>query len=780
VVFAVAGFSRAVTLGIAGHTERAVLETGGLAPLGRTSDGATIVGVVLAGIGLTLGWRWLRSLEDLTRAIRDGDALEQRRAILRPSATGAMRGLLGAEDGRFRWVARLVALMAIAALACGIAAVVLARMPGEPRVALVLALDVIGAGLAVVACGLATWLVDRLEEAATDADSPFARPISARRHGLRALPIVALLGVLLYAPLALSVSTVHEQIDCPGLPGGKCRRVTVALDQDHPENGQTLSVIYRVVPASGQRLGTLLVLTGGPGVRGLSEADPRLASIDPTVLARFDLVFFDQRGVGGSGGLDCTDAVREEQSRLEENGLTVSFDFVRACQAELGADVQRLPYLSTAQAAEDIDAIRAALGIDRIVVYGESYGTRLAQAYARLHPDHLAGLILDGAIDPAVAPLDFWQTSAAGFESTLHQTLDECNRTDACRADVAGGDAVAAFDDELANLRRGPVTLVYPDGFGEGSLAISAADAIGAIGRALYRQGSRMEVQRAVAAASHGDWLLLYRLVVVALPEPVIGQAHLSPWTPTSYYAIECADVDARRLGGLDAFDAAVAEAASKAGPFAGLVYQDAPCLDWPAPVHAPSVGVTAAAEASRAATPLPAAVPTLVLAATADPITPISNAEGIVARSPGAPLVMTDGGRHVSLWDGDACVDGIARTFLLDGRLPPTNTHCPGSIATDYVKLLPAKASGFASDKAAIEAVAHEFEALPEVTDWDGLGTIIIGCPAGGDVRFYGFPGEINLLVSRCAFVPGLTLDGDGSMDPASRAVSLRVTRVP
>jgi len=489
------------------------------------------------------------------------------------------------------------------------------------------------------------------------------------------------------------------------------------------------------------------------------------------VLDHFDVVFFDQRGVGGSGGLDCTDAVRADQARIEEPGLGPELDFVRACLAELGSDAARLPYLSTAQAAEDIDAIRSVLGVERIVVYGESYGTRLAQAYAARHPDRVAGLILDGAIDPALGPLDFWTQSAAGFNSSLAATLDLCDRTPSCRADVAGGDAMAAFEGEVEQLERAPIHLDYPGDFGPIATSMGSRDLVAAVSKALYRPDSRMELQRAVAAASNGDWLLMYRLVVVALPQPVIGLAHLSPWTPTSYYAIECADIDAPALGGLDAFERAAEAAAGRAGLFAGLVFQDAPCLDWPAPER-DTPDRTGSVDA------LPAGVPSLVFAATADPITPIVNAQGIVARSPGTPLVTIDGGRHVSLWSGNDCVDAVARTFLLEGRTPGAGTRCPDSVATPYLPGFPSAASAFADDQAGIAAVTRELEVMPEVTDWDGLGEIVVGCPAGGDVHFYGFPGEIGVLVSRCAFVPGLVLDGQGSMDPSTRTITLDVTR--
>ena len=312
-------------------------------------------------------------------------------------------------------------------------------------------------------------------------------------------------------------------------------------------------------------------------------------------------------------------------------------------------------------------------------------------------------------------------------------------------------------------------------------MILEPSDLIDAMSLALYDEQTRMELQRAVAAASRGDWLPWARLVVTTRPEPVTSRldravpsaprpaAHLQPWSPAAYLAVECADVDAPALtGGLEAFRTVAEDPGLNADPFAGIVYQDAACLGWPRPVD------------GQDPRPSPTlAVPTLVLAATTDPITPLGNAERIAQRSPGAGLVVTDGGPHVTYLRGDACVDGTVRRFLVDGQPPEPRIDCPGRVASAYVPRLRGSPAS-ADTEAGIRAVAAEIGALPEVTLWDGLGTFRIGCDAGGYLTVYGFPDEINLLVSRCAFAPGFVLDGTGSMDPRTRTVSLSVNRVP
>ncbi len=765
--FAIAGFVRAATVAVAGHTERAVIDAGALAPLARTAVGAAVVGTLLALVAVALGLRWLRDVTRLSGTVRRG-------RIAWP-ATLHQR-LAGRSERGFRVAAIAVAGMTLAAAASALAALVVGRQAGQAPFLAGLGLEVLGAGLAVVASGLGVWVVDRLEELVLDRTSPFARPLSARRRGIRALPIVALLGLSLYPAVTIATATAHDQVNCPGLPGGDCRRVTVELDRTGADRSRTLSIIFRVAPATGSRLGTLFVATGGPGVRGLSEADPRLAQIDPAILARYDVVFFDERGVGGSDGFDCPSSVGAYLQDVADDGLAATDQFVDACLQELGPDASRLPYMGTSAAADDIDAIRESLGLDRIALYGESYGTLLAQTYAARYPNRVSALILDGAIDAVTPSLDFWSEAARGFASTLTATLDACSASPACRTDMAGGDPQRDWQQVVERLRQGAVQVEYPDGFALHDAAITLAQLYTAAGRALYDETARMELLRAVAAASHGDWLLLDRLVVVGLPQPVtglvgsraptFGLTHLEPWTPTAYRAVECADVDAPALGAT-AFDRAD-RAAADAGIFADLVRQDSGCLRWPRPIAG-----------ARPLAALPATVRTLVLAATADPITPLANAQRIVARSNGtATLLVTDGGPHVSYGTGSACVDDAVRALLLDGTLASGRIDCHGRVADDYVPLPAASAAAFETGAAGIADVARQLGALPEVTSWDRLGSLRVGCPVAGYVRLYGFPDGVTLFVSGCSFVPGFTVSGSGSMDPVDGRISLDVTR--
>ncbi len=96
------------------------------------------------------------------------------------------------------------------------------------------------------------------------------------------------------------------------------------------------------------------------------------------------------------------------------------------CVAESGVADDDLPFYATAQAVEDLEAIRQHLGIDQFVLYGESYGTQYAQTYAAAHPEHVSMLVLDGVVDLTVDALDYYEEGARAHDDALRATLAAC------------------------------------------------------------------------------------------------------------------------------------------------------------------------------------------------------------------------------------------------------------------------------------------------------------------------------------------------------------------
>ena len=205
----------------------------------------------------------------------------------------------------------------------------------------------------------------------------------------RLLPVLAI-AVCLLAPAAVQADT-REHLRtlggtrCTATSSFICVKLGVPLNHFDPSDPRTIKVAFAVHPAERVSHGLFVVATGGPGSSGILSADSYLAGYSQAMLNRYDIVFFDQRGIGRSGGLTCPKAnAAARQSAGEIQPATIAF--VNACVTEL-KDASLLPYVGTSQAVEDLEALRTALDNPPVRIFGESYGTQYAQTYAAAHPD---------------------------------------------------------------------------------------------------------------------------------------------------------------------------------------------------------------------------------------------------------------------------------------------------------------------------------------------------------------------------------------------------------
>ncbi len=549
-----------------------------------------------------------------------------------------------------------------------------------------------------------------------------------------------------------------------------CVTLTVPLDHFDATNKRTIDVVFAVLPATGRRKGMFVTATGGPGSSGIAAADSYTSFFDPRIPRRFDVVFFDQRGIAASGGLTCPDAaaafyradLRADTLAGETAVKAAARTFAAACVTEMGSPAT-LPYLGTAQAVEDLEAFRQLVDDERLWLYGESYGTQYAQTYAAAHPEHLRGLVLDGTVDLTLSGVDFFAEEAKAFEDVLALTLRDCDRKRSCRAD-AGGDALAAYDRLAARLERAPVPLRFPlpsGGTARRELTLSDLQTVAA--SEIYGEGGRMMLQRAVAAASRGDLRPLARLLyldlgldpetLAAIPDPTYSDG--------MYYGVECQDYryfagtpDERAEQYLRAGDT-VDPALPRLG---AIFYGDLPCTFWPDATQDPERPAPLRAEG----------VTTLVLGATADPATPVGNGVSVYRRLADGYLVTQQGGPHVIFGRGRACPDELVTAFLVDGTRPAKReSTCPGVVADGYVPLAPAAAASFRTPRAALASAETEITYLPEYSYWDGETPTSVGCPfGGGTMRFRAQGALARLVLSRCAFSRGFVMTGTGSYD--------------
>jgi len=548
-----------------------------------------------------------------------------------------------------------------------------------------------------------------------------------------------------------------------------CGKLSIPLDHFAPAGGKTIEVVFAVLPATGERKGMFVTANGGPGASGLMTADSYTSTFDPSIPEHFDIIFFDQRGVGASGGLQCAQAAADyyltEANTAAPEGeaaLTVAAQtFAQDCVSEMG-NPEILPYMGTSQAIEDLESFRQAMGDDKFWLYGESYGTQFAQTYAAAHPDHLAGLILDGTVDLTLSGTDFLVEQAAAFDNTLRMTLQACNDDPAC-ADEMGEDAVAVYENLAARLRASPKPFDFPlpsGGVAQREFILGNLET--AASGYLYSEGARMIFLRALATyARNGDLAPMARVFYDALsldPETLAVVPDPS-YSDGVYYSVECQDYVY-----FSGTPAERAEAYLRAGDpvdaslvhFSSIFYGDFPCVFWP----------TERQELTRPLYLRAEGIPTLVLGATADPATPLANGISVYQHLADGYMVTEEGGPHVIFnWgSSSSCPDALVTAFLVNGKLPDQReTTCYGVVTRAYVTLAPSNAADFENPLEALDTVYTEIYYLPEYYYWDVETPTSVGCPYGGTLAFE--PSDVgeSFTLTGCAFSQGFIMTGTG-----------------
>ncbi len=555
-----------------------------------------------------------------------------------------------------------------------------------------------------------------------------------------------------------------------------CVTLKVPLNHFDVRDKRKIEVTFAVLPATGKRKGMFVTVTGGPGTSGILSADAYTAAFDPAIPRAFDIVFFDQRGVGLSGGLTCPDAAAvyyqsggDGRTPTGEAELKQSAEaFAAECVAEMGNPMTLLPFLGTEQAIEDLEVFRRLMGAEKLWLYGESYGTQYAQTYAAKYGAHLAGLILDGTVDLTLDGFEFFTEQTQAFADVLLQTLEACNADPACAAQM-NGDAVAVYDALAARLTDGAASFDFPlPTGGRASRRFDFGNLETVVAGQAYNEGDRMMLNRALAAyALRHDLAPLARLLYLSLLlDPDTLEAIPDPsFSDAMYYGVECQDYaytnadDYLRAG--DVVEATVPR-------MTGIFYGDLPCVYWPA-------------RTTRFERPGPlraAGIPTLVLGATADPATPYLQGVNVFQRLADAYLITQVGGPHVIFGRGVSCVDDLVTAFLVrDERPAQRETICEGVVADDYVPLAPADASAFASPLEALASAESEINYLPEYYYWDGETPTGAGCTFGGTLRFELRGKNVAFAFDQCELTGNFRFTGAGTYNADRDRFTLTVT---
>ncbi|WP_286265744.1 alpha/beta fold hydrolase [Thalassotalea atypica] len=235
------------------------------------------------------------------------------------------------------------------------------------------------------------------------------------------------------------VKGIKEQVQCGTL--------TVPEDYQKPE-GTSLDVNVVVLPAidRSSELEPLMFLAGGPG-QAATELSAHIRRTFYEIRKTRDIILVDQRGTGKSNAIICDEAEFYDQNVYTSSSSDFSADDIRECIGQLK---QNLSQYNSENAIRDFDAVRAALGHQKINIYGGSYGTRAALVYMRLLPDSLRSVVLDsvGPIEVPIGP--FGQSSARSFSLLV----ENCNLEAACAK--AFPDLESEFQTVYERLMKSP------------------------------------------------------------------------------------------------------------------------------------------------------------------------------------------------------------------------------------------------------------------------------------------------------------------------------------
>jgi pimeloyl-ACP methyl ester carboxylesterase len=462
-------------------------------------------------------------------------------------------------------------------------------------------------------------------------------------------------------------------------PKYQCAFLTVPLDYAAP-SGPTVEVgVLKVASTGSDRIGSVIVNPGGPGVSGMSTA-AALAEPDATtgqpaqaaaLLQRFDLVGFDPRGVGASQpAIRCqTDAERDADRAIVDRTRTA---------AEIAAADERtrkraagcvamstangvdgaafLGHIGTVDVAKDLDVLRAAVGDDQLTYIGWSYGTSIGTQYAEQFPTGVRAMVLDGAVDPDADPVQKDIDQAAGFQTAFDNFAKWCATQAGCVLGTDPSKATAVYQSLTRPLLDTPLQL--KDG-----RVLSYDDAVTGTIMPLYSDQLWPYLLQGLQGLSKGDGSIL-----MVLADSYYERDRSGHYTNVMDALVGVNCMDAPRP------DAAAslkrAQEYAKAAPFMDngdpAAALKSICDFWPAaPTMAPHVP-----QVDGLATPL-------VFSTRNDPATPYQAGVNL-AKYLGGVLVTVEGTRHTAyLGAGIDCVDQIGNAYLIDLTLPADGTTC-------------------------------------------------------------------------------------------------------
>ena len=410
----------------------------------------------------------------------------------------------------------------------------------------------------------------------------------------------------------------------------KCGKLEVPENYQQPD-GNTMAVNFAVLPAidDSEYKAPLMFLAGGPGQAAV-ELATGLNHVFREVRKTRDIILVDQRGTGESSPLSCDfEAVDNVYSSLPD---ALNPQEVKDCVAQFKGDVTQY---NSENAIRDFDAIRAALGHEKLNIYGGSYGTRAGLVFMRMFPESLESVVLD-SVGPIEVPIGMFGQSGARSFNLL---LENCKNNESCN--TAFPNLAEEFQAVKVRLAKevASIDILHPRLGTPIKLVIDNTKFTGNLRFQLYGMEGRSMVPLVIHQAFLGNYQPLIGLMARTEDEQLVYTGLL--------FNIVCNE-DIPRVSEAD-------RAADASNNFDGEDSHSAWDMVCPFfPEYRPSEDFYQSVTAD---------IPTLILSGNLDPVTPPSNGEYSAKSLPNSHHIIVENASHTVAMS--TCASDIINEFL-------------------------------------------------------------------------------------------------------------------
>ncbi|ASF06864.1 putative carboxylesterase [Nocardia brasiliensis NBRC 14402] len=442
-----------------------------------------------------------------------------------------------------------------------------------------------------------------------------------------------------------------------------CARVLAPLDYrapaaPSPDSAGTVSLAVARLPATAQKRGTLVLISGGPGDPGLGMLD---MPFPEPIREQYDIVAYDPRGVGRSTPAIVCDSDGEDLTEEQESVAATENArrrFVASCARGTGPDVLR--HIGSDEATDDLDILRGVFGEQQLNLLAASYGTQVAAMYVHRYPHGYRAAALDGVVDVTEDYTQMRVGQGKGYQDTFNRVAAFC--AERYRAECPLGTDPAQAENVFRDILR--TVKLHPAPAGEAA-PVEPGDILQAISTSYLWPTGWAPFLDALTAVRGGDGTAMRKLANAAPDEPPRQAPSAKDTEDNALTAITCADVaePTADRATRQADEAALYDAATYDD------YEPRPaefpldtCDFWPTP------GTAKAFRPHRAE----GAAPVLFIGTRHDPTTPVGNAERMAGYLD-SPLLIREGDGHTFVFgDVNRCIDDRVVAYFED----PASAH--------------------------------------------------------------------------------------------------------